>query len=298
MLLRWYRCRMKPAALALPAIAWFAALGPAAPAQAHGPASEVSTAPVAQDAPVGAGAPAQPGQHAPRPLLVEVRDTPPRGAAAIRHGADGSYALSTGGAGERDERAGRDPDNGSTLSTSNAVRRVHVLEGERVRVDLPAVQSLQFHVPIAGSGTRAGSGAAKGGGNSAPGGAANSAANSAVNSAGGGVASGGGPAASGVVYFEAVAAFAARFGLAGATVRIELAPLRQGSIAAPYAAAADGKGVAADAPVVVTGKVGEWIALGDADLQHPRTSLNATAEPASPASVWVRVNPDASASVR
>jgi hypothetical protein len=232
---------------------------------------------------LGAGTGAGPGPE-PRHLLVQVRDTAPLGPAAIRHGADGSYAVSTGGGGERDERGARAPDNAVTLSTSSRVRRVHILEGQRVRLDLPAVQSLQFHVPIPGAGAGKGGGAGVGSGSTAAG-----------TAGGTGAAS-----ASGVVYFEAVSGFAARFAVAGSAVTIELTPLRAGTVAPPpYSASAAAS--AADAPdrvVTVAGRLGEWIALGDTDLQDPGRNLNATAEPTSPASVWVRVDPEAADALR
>jgi hypothetical protein len=229
----------------------------------------------------------------PRHLLVQVRDTPPSGPAAVRHGADGSYTVSTGGGGERDERGAQAPDNGTTLSTSNRVRRVHIVEGQRVRLDLPSVQSLQFHVPIPPNGA----GAAKGATGAATGTGAAKATTGAATGTGAAPATGNiaGPSVSGVVYFDAVAAFAARFALAGDTVRIELTPLRSGAVAAPYAASAAGE--AADHAVTVVGRVGEWIALGDTDLQDPAANLSATAEPTRPASVWVRVDPEAGATV-
>lgn len=210
-------------------------------------------------------------EAAPRRLLVQVRDTPPQGGAAIRHGADGSYSVSTG-SGDRDDRADP-PGNGATLSTSNAVRRLRIREGERVRVDLPGVQSLQFHVPAAGSGAPAGTAGVS----------------QASTSKGGNAATA--PSVSGVVTFEAVTAFAARFALRGSAVRIELTPLRVGAVAAPFAPAATDQ-AAQPAAVTVQGRVGEWIALGDTDLSPPAASLNAAAEPARPASVWVRVDPE------
>jgi hypothetical protein len=213
-----------------------------------------------------AGAEGAPARH----LLVQVRDTPPHGPAAIRHGADGSYSVSTGSGADRDDRGDQAPDNATILSTSNRIRRVHVLEGERVRVDLPAVQSLQFHGVRAG-GTTAGKAAAGG---------------SAATASGAASAA---PSTSGVVYFEAVTAFAARFALAGRMVRIELTPLHRGGVSAPFAAGAAGT----EAPVTVSGRLGEWIALGDTDLADSGKSLTPTAEPTTPASVWVRVDPEA-----
>lgn len=216
-----------------------------------------------------------------RRLLVEVRDTPPQRAGGIRHGADGSYSVSTG-AGDTDERANAD-DNSTTLSTGNSVRRLHIAEGERVRVDLPSVQSLQFHVPVPGGATGKASG--KPAATAGAGGVSGAA--SASGSTGSANAAGSAPSVSGVVTFSAVSAFAARFALAGSTVLVELTPLQVGTVSAPYAAAG-----AAPAKVIVQGRVGQWISLGDTELSNPRTSLNTTPEPITPGSVWVRVQLD------
>lgn len=207
-------------------------------------------------------------EPAPQRLLVQVRDTPPGGAAAIRHGADGSYSVSTGG-GDRDDRADA-TDNSTTLSTQGSVRRVHVRAGERVRVDLPGLQSLQFHVPVGAAG--------------GPKAAAGSAPATPAAASPGGAA----PSISGVVTFEAVTAFAARFTIDGTTVRIELAPLHVDSVAAPYAVAGSG----GERAVTLTGRVGQWIALGDTELSPPATRLDEAAAPLRPASVWVRVDPE------
>ncbi|SPJ16728.1 exported hypothetical protein [Burkholderiales bacterium] len=226
--------------------------------------------------------PAAEAVYTPRHLLVRVRDTPPHGAAAFHRERDGSYTVSTGGGGDRDDLAPAGAANNATIvSTTGSVRLVRVLEGERVRVDLPSVQSLQFHVPIAGGGAGTPRPAAPGGRTPSAGATPGAAGGSAARS-------GSGPAASGVVFFEAVTAFVARFALAPPGVRIELEPLRAGSVAAPYG------GTGTDPPPAVTllGRVGEWIALGDSDVQAYGKSLNATAEPATPASVWVRVDPD------
>jgi hypothetical protein len=94
-----------------------------------------------------------------------------------------------------------------------------------------------------------------------------------------------------VVYFEAVSAFVARFTLHGARVQVELVPLRVDGVTAPWI---DPAGVHAGA-LVVQGRVGEWIALGDTQLPDNAKSLNATASPPAPASVWVRVFPDSEA---
>jgi len=267
---------------------------------------------------VAAGAPPPP-----RRLLIEVRDTPPQNAAAIRHGADGSYSVSTGsGGGDRDDRSGP-ADNSTTLSTGNSVRRFRIMEGERVRVDLPSVQSLQFHMPVpaaasaaakgatgtaraagtartpgtvnaagptAGAGT-AGAAGASGAGAAGTTGAAGTPATAGTTGAASTANAAAAPSVSGVVNFEAVAAFAARFALAGSSVRVELTPLPAGTITAPYAAAAGSP----QATVTVQGRVGQWIALGDTELSSPARSLNATPDPVRPASVWVRVRPDPAA---
>jgi hypothetical protein len=221
-----------------------------------------------------AGAAAAADPPPPRRLIVDVRDTPPQRAAAIRYGADGSYSVSSGG-GDRDDRAhsavnadDSAVDNSTTVSTGNAVRRVHITQGERVRVDLPSVQSLQFHLPVPGvAAGRTAAGAA------GPNGTASAAAAT--------------PAVSGVVTFAAVSAFTARFSLAGSTVRVELTPLQSGTVSAPYAAAG-----APAATVTVQGRVGQWIALGDTELSNSGATLNATPDPIQPASVWVRVQPE------
>jgi hypothetical protein len=201
-----------------------------------------------------------------RALLVQVRDTPPASGASFRHGADGSYTVSTGGSGATDD-ARPDPgaDNGTTLSTGNSSRALRVREGDRVRVDLPAVQSLQFHVPASAH-------AAPGGG--APGGSGATAPAAR------------GPGATGVVSFEAVSAFAARFFLQGPRVRIELTPLRAGGVVAPMIGGAD-----APRALGVEGPVGAWIALGDPELGGPGPSLTPTAAPSTTSGVWVRVVP-------
>lgn len=211
------------------------------------------------------------GAAAPQRLLVQVRDTPPDATAAIRHGADGSYSVSTGG-GDVDERADA-AGNGTTLSTSSSVRRVHVRAGERVRVDLPGVQSLQFHVPLGAAG---GAQPPAGGNAGVPPGPSGAGAAAYP------------PSVSGVVTFEAVTAFAARFALVGSSVRIELAPLHVDSVVAPYAVAGNGT----ERVVTLRGRVGQWIALGDTELSPPATRLDDGPEPVRPASVWVRVDPD------
>ena len=217
----------------------------------------------------------------PRVLLVQVREHSADALGAARRGADNSYTVSTQGGGDRDTRATAD-DNGSTVSTGGGVHVLRVLEGERLRVDLPAVQSLQFHVPAA----------------SLPGNASRTAATGAPGSRGAGAGSAGGAAAaaagsavSGVVYFEAVAAFSVRFALDGARVRIELQPLQAGRVAAPLVLPS-GATDPAPVPMLISGRVGEWIALGDTALAGGARSLLPIAQAPSAPGVWVRVEPE------
>ncbi len=213
-----------------------------------------------------------PPDKKPRPLLIQVRDAPPTGRPSFHRGADRSYTVSTGGGGDRDDQQAEGVGNAVTLGAGSLVRQIHVLEGERVRVDLPSVQSLQFHAPArlpsAGKSASA-AGAAPGKAN--------------VGHAGSAYP----PSASGVVYFEGVSAFAARFGLQGLRVWIELTPLRAGSVAAPVAEGSFGP----VGPIILQGRVGEWIALGDTDVLTSAKGLSATAEPVAPAAVWVRIYP-------
>ena len=216
---------------------------------------------------------AQAGPQA-RVLLVRVRDTAPGVSPNFLHERDRSYTVSTGTGGDQDERPDAGASNATVLSTSNSVRLVRVPEGEPIRVDLPSVQTLQFHVPLGK--TAAASRAA-----SAPGAPGSKAPSGAT-----------GPAASAVVYFEAVSAFAARFWLVGSNVRIELVPLLTGGVAAPFVAGSGGETPRA---VTLLGRVGEWIALGDVNLVSTGKSLSLTAEPPSQPSVWVRVEPEPAA---
>jgi hypothetical protein len=230
-------------------------------------------------APAGAAPPAP--DPVKRVLRVEVRDAPPGYGASFVHGADNSYTVSTGGSGASvDARTAPMPDNSATVSTGGAREALRVREGESVRVDLPAIQSLQFRVPAGARGAAAPS---------------STGAASRTASAGSSSPSPGAPAGasvSGIVSFEAVSAFVARFSVRGREVRIDLVPLHEGGVTAPWTTQAG-----ADSVVVVTGLVGEWIALGDAIVPSGARRLSAgatgTATPA-PASgaIWVRVTPD------
>ncbi len=218
-----------------------------------------------------------------RTWIVQLRDTPPSGKAAFARGADRSYTVSTGGGADRDDAS--TAGNGYVLGAGNAQRQMRVREGERLRVDLPAVQSLQFHVPQRAAPTGSSPSSATPAGRAPA--SAGSAPSSATAPSG---AAGAVPSVSGVVYFEAVAAFAASLHVSGTRVHIDLVPLRVGSVEAPLIGGAS----RSNAPLAVEGRLGEWIALGDADLP-PARSLSPTAEPPSPASVWLRVLPDSDA---
>jgi hypothetical protein len=207
-----------------------------------------------------AGPGALPAQAAPaaRALVVQVREGAPADHPAFHHGADGSFTVSTRGEGDRDDRpAAPAGANGVLLATGTAPGTLHLREGERARVDLPGLQSLQFH--LAPQRPAAATGAA------APSAAAN-------------------PEVAGVVSFPAVSAFAVRFFLAGDRVRIELSPLGSGGVQAPWLGAGPPPG-----PLRLEGAVGQWIALGEAQ-GPPARSLQPTAD-AGPAQVWVRVYP-------
>jgi hypothetical protein len=235
--------------------------------------SSLCVAGLSAKAPSSAAQAARVGKQAPavQRLLVLVRETPPTGRPSFHRGADRSFTVSTGGSGDRDDSQVQvGGDNGVTLGAGNAIRQVHLREGERVRLELPALQSLQFHLA----------------------GRAGAASNAAPTGVAGGNASA--PSASGLVYFEAVSAFTARFALHGSAVRVELVPLRSGSVAAPWI---DASGVSGGSgPIVLQGRVGEWIALGDSALAASGKSLNATAESPRPAALWVRVFPETEAS--
>ncbi|HXY05034.1 MAG TPA: hypothetical protein VEI05_00685 [Burkholderiaceae bacterium] len=219
------------------------------------------------------------GGPRPRALLLQVRDTAPgTDHPNFLRERNGAYTVSTGSGGDVDERASANAANNSmVVSTTSSVRLVRLREGEPVRVDLPAVQTLQFHVPTGKGGAaprpKAGASATQPPTGSAPGASGAST-----------------PAASSVVFYEAVTAFAARFALVGSGgVRIDLVPLQVGTVAAPFAVGPGGESMH---PVVLFGRLGEWIALGDADLVSSGKTLTPTAEPPSLPSVWVRVVPD------
>ncbi len=212
---------------------------------------------------------AQPDRPALR-LVVTVREDSPSDRRQVQTDADGSVTVSTGRGRERESRGREsrgDDDRSTTVATADRSRRLQAVEGDRVRIDLPAIQSVRFRVPATGAGTGARARASP----AAPGAA--SAAGSAA------------PVAGGVVYFESVAAFAARFAIAGQRVVIELTPLRQDTVAA-YAEA--------PATVSVQGPIGEWIALGDADPRSGHQGADAGPAPASYRGVWVRVEIDPS----
>jgi len=234
---------------------------------------------------LGAGAAPLPPAPPVDRLMVEVRTAPPDDRPAFHRGADRSYTVSTGGGVDRDDMPA--PPSGHhamVLRAGDAQRVLHVRAGEALRVDLPARQSLQFHVapPPAGGG-RAG-------------GARAGASGAVVGASGAPVGATGRAAATGVVYFDAVAAFRARFHLAGELVRIDLVPLQTGDVAAPWIDVGPERALHdAGQPLSLHGRAGSWIALGDADIELPARSLSPTAEPPSPAGLWVRVTPDVEA---
>ena len=199
---------------------------------------------------------------APRILVVHLLDHAPASAEGLRRGSDGSWTLSTGGAGGG---ANAPRDNGSTLSTSSGERVLRVREGERFLLELPSVQSLQFRVPVTT--------AAKAG----------SAAGSSATGAAGSQAAPPGPTAEGVVYFDAVASFAARLRLQGSHARLELQPVLAGTVRAPFDAPAP-------PPVPVELELGRWQGLGGGEGTPGRLS----AAPATEDALWIRVEPEAS----
>ncbi|HEX7156090.1 MAG TPA: hypothetical protein VF229_02685 [Burkholderiaceae bacterium] len=200
-----------------------------------------------------------------RRLAVTLREDPPADGPQVHAGADGSVTVST--AREREPRGRESPaddDRSTTVATASRSRRLQVVEGEQVRIDLPATQSIRFRIPAGGGAGRP--------------------ASASPGVPGATTASGGAAAvAGGVVTFESVTAFAARFAIAGRTVVIELTPLRQGAVAAyPEAPAA----------ASVRGSLGEWIALGTAGPPSGPQDAGAASEPTSYAGVWVRVELD------
>jgi len=214
-------------------------------------------------------------------LLVHWRSSPPEEMRpqAARRGADGSWSVSTSGAtgasysaGNNPEAARPDPGNEMVLATREGERVVRLREGEAVLIDLPAVQSLQFRRALPAAG---GSGGASAGTSASPSAGTGSAA------AGSTAAGSAGNSASGVVYFESVAAFTARFHIAGQRVRIELVPRLSGTVRAPVPGAGEGSG-----SVTVEGPLGNWIALGGGAGASDR---GLSAAPPTQDAVWLRV---------
>jgi hypothetical protein len=179
--------------------------------------------------------------------------------------------VSSGGTDERDDLpAATAGHRGTVLRGGGALRVLHVRAGEALRVDLPSRQALQFHLAAP----------------PAPGGHG-----TAVPAAPGALAPRG--AAAGVVYFDAVAAFAARFYLEGDLVRIELVPLQASGVVAPWIDVAAARTVHEPGSALrLQGRPGAWIALGDTNVAAPARALVPTAEPPAPAAVWVRVRAD------
>jgi hypothetical protein len=149
---------------------------------------------------------------------------------------DRSVTLSTGRAMPSDRYG-----NGQIVSTQSAARSAETLEGEPLRISMPASQSLWFGV------------------RGVQGGGAGPKAAAAASSRGASAA----PDVAGVAHFDAVSDFTARIWLADGTVAIELQPLGANRIDAGTDQASD--------RAIVYGRVGRWIALADsgADLQSP-----------------------------
>jgi hypothetical protein len=219
-----------------------------------------------------------------RPLLVRVSDHAPGSQGGMLRGIDNSWTLSTSGAGRSSD--GSVQGNAMTLSTSPGERVLHLLEGERFVLDLPAVQSLQFHVPIP-----------QPGGASTPAGKAPhaTAAPAAVVAAGSAPV----PGVQGIVYFEAVTAFSARVRLQGRRVLLELKPVLAGSVRAPQEAQASVPAVTTvtsagqPAAITVEFEIGKWAGLGGGDGEASASpGARLSPAPATSDALWIRVDPD------
>jgi hypothetical protein len=167
-------------------------------------------------------------------LAVALSDDPPSTTGDIRPDPQvpspgGSVTLSTGHAMAPDPVG-----NGQILSTWPDRRSSRILEGDPLRISMPAPQSLWFG-PHGGRGTARRPGtSASGAGNSGP-------TSTEVQ---------------GVVHFEAVSDLTARIWIAETTVAIELTPL--GGL--------DAGGDRGSEPAIVYGRVGQWIALADSGV--------------------------------
>jgi hypothetical protein len=203
-----------------------------------------------------AGAPVQA-----RVLIVHVSDRAPGAQGGYRRSADNSWTVSTTGSGS--PASPPPPDNSVTLSTSSGERVLRLLEGERFLLDLPSVQSLQFRVPVAAAPART----------PAPAGAPSRAAVS--------------PSAEGVVYFEAVSAFAARLRVQGRKVQIELTPVLPGTVRAPIEPQAPVPARAqAGESITVESELGRWKGLGGGEGAPGSLS----AAPPTEDALWIRVD--------
>ena len=222
-----------------------------------------------------------------QPLVVALRDDPPPAAEAQPPADSGSVELSTGRPLQPDPQGnaqvlstGRpmpaDPQgnaqvlstgrslpagpggNARVLSTQSLAAASQILEGDPLRVSLPASQSLWV-------GARAARGARK-------------------PQPGAGSANGGPPGAAtdvaGAVHFDATADFVARIWLAGQTVAIDLRPLDAGRVDAAPESPESG---------TIYGKIGQWIALADSGAAPPASGAAAAA--AARTGVWIRVEP-------
>ena len=194
-----------------------------------------------------------------QPLVVRLRDDPAFAlapAAGALAAPDRSVTLSTGRTMPPDPHG-----NARVLSTQPDAAVAELLEGDPLRVSMPAPQSLWVGVnarrgpkrptPAAASGSTAGGGA--------PGHASDAAA---------------------VVHFDAVSDFTVRVWLAGDTVAIDLRPRAAGRL--------DGAPDPNSEPVTVYGRLGQWIALADSggELQPTGNAESGAAR----AGLWIKVD--------
>ena len=191
-----------------------------------------------------------------RALVVAFSDEPPGGqdvqTAARPPLAGGSITLSTGTAMPPDPVG-----NGQVLSTRPDRGSTRVIEGEALRLSMPAPQSLWFGV----HGGR--------GGQQKPKAAAAGADNGASAAA----------AVQGVVHFDGVSDVIARVWVAQATVAIELKPLASGSL--------DAGADRASEQAIVYGRIGQWIALADSGVDVQAASHGSGAPRGG---LWIRVD--------
>jgi hypothetical protein len=188
--------------------------------------------------------------HEPGRLSVLMRDDLLAGdepAAGELQPQDNSTTLSTGTAPAPDRQG-----NGQVLGTSPAPRREGIVEGEPLRVSMPATQSLRFRVAPPARSVAAGRAAAANAG--------------------------------GVVHFETLSDFTLRLWRVGSTVAVQVQGRRAGRVSG--SASREGADEQEPGKQVVYGPIGRWFALADSGRpigpEHagePRTGL------------WIRVEP-------